>query len=258
MPRGLDHRIGRTLLVVLAATVLSISLSAGIRALSGESVTLGLRADAPEPEPAQATATATIPADWQRIEPYEDTFSIALPPGWRFVERQGRDSQIGEFVGDGIRLTFDYGLYTNPLVEPGDAGYLLSNERIHCKRARVIEPLEDPARITGVYFAEVDKQGEPPFELTVGLEVHGEDLNAAQIELVLRIVRTIRFERQCAATPTPAPATGTPTGPAGSSATPVSPGAPSPTPDATSPATPSDLGAPVFLPLLSPVGPAGV
>jgi hypothetical protein len=201
-----------------------------------------------------AQATAPIPGDWNRIEPYADTFDIALPPGWRFVEQQGVDSQIGEFVGGGIRLSFDYGAYTNTLVEPGDAGYLLTDERIDCKLGRIIEPLEDPARITGVYFSEVDREGEPPFDLVISLEVHGEDLNAAQIELVLRIVRTIRFESKCLATPTPthSPATETAVDPAPGSPTPTDAGPPRDTAvaPATSPAPP--IGSPLYLPLLSP------
>ena len=35
-----------------------------------------------------------------------------LPPGWQLKEMQGIDSYVGEVVGDGVRLEFDYGMHS--------------------------------------------------------------------------------------------------------------------------------------------------
>ena len=46
-------------------------------------------------------------------------FSLRLPPGWELNELQGIDSYVGEVVGGGVRLTFDYGGFSWTL-DPAD------------------------------------------------------------------------------------------------------------------------------------------
>ena len=49
-------------------------------------------------------------------------FSLRLPPGWEINELQGIDSYLGELLGSGVRLTFDYGEFTSSLDPANDPG----------------------------------------------------------------------------------------------------------------------------------------
>src|SRR5689334_6614322 len=48
---------------------------------------------------------------WRKLD--AGPFSILSPAGWAFHQLQGIDSYVGEFVGDGVVLTFDFGQYSS-------------------------------------------------------------------------------------------------------------------------------------------------
>jgi hypothetical protein len=48
---------------------------------------------------------------WQKLD--AGPFSILAPAGWEFHQLQGIDSFVGEFAGDGVVLTFDFGRYSS-------------------------------------------------------------------------------------------------------------------------------------------------
>src|SRR5579871_2113884 len=48
---------------------------------------------------------------WHKLD--AGPFSILAPSGWEFHQRMGFDSFLGEFVGDGVTLRFDYGRYSS-------------------------------------------------------------------------------------------------------------------------------------------------
>ena len=55
--------------------------------------------------------------EWELVEASDWTggVSLRLPPGWQLNELQGWDSYVGEIVGGGARLGFDFGWYSRPL-----------------------------------------------------------------------------------------------------------------------------------------------
>ena len=66
-----------------------------------------------------------ITEGWNEVEalgyPSQPGFALKLPEGWELRELQGIDSYVGEIVGDGARLHFDYGSYSwslNPADDP--------------------------------------------------------------------------------------------------------------------------------------------
>jgi hypothetical protein len=157
-------RIG---LLLLATPLLCISGASTINWVTGQ-------ANAPQ-----------IPSDWHKLS--AGYFSIYAPPEWKFHKLQGIDSYVGEFVGDGIRLEFDYGQYSNSL--PPDAKeptYAVTQEPVGGHPAKIVSPRTPGHGLTAIYFPDVGD--------TNGLFFYGHDLTAQQQELTLRIFQTIRFK----------------------------------------------------------------
>lgn len=96
-------------------------------------------------------AATSPPLGWSRVD--TGPFSVALPPGWRYERASGIDSFVGYFVGDGIRLLFDYGQYGGM---PSDAAtHDLQDARIDFRPARILRSRE-PQGIVAVDIAYTD------------------------------------------------------------------------------------------------------
>jgi hypothetical protein len=120
---------------------------------------------------------------WQKLDAGQ--FSIFAPPGWEFHKLQGIDSYVGEFVGDGVRLSFDFGEYSNPLDEAKSPTYLISDEYVGGFKARIVYPIKSGHGITGIYFPNVGHRN----KLTVDVQ----NLDIVQREKVLTMFRSIQF-----------------------------------------------------------------
>jgi hypothetical protein len=120
---------------------------------------------------------------WLKVE--AGAFSIYAPPGWKFHQRQGIDSFVGEFAGDGIVLSFDFGPYSNPLDEAREPTYVVTHETIGGHKEKIVSPSVPGHGITGIYFPEITGWNK--------LCLYGQNLTDTQQKLALRIFRTIRF-----------------------------------------------------------------
>jgi hypothetical protein len=127
--------------------------------------------------------TLTPPTGWQKVD--AGPFSILAPSGWEFHQLAGVDSYVGEFVGHGLTLRFDFGGYSNPLKEEKKPAYLVVHKSIGGFRAKVVSPRTAGHGITGVYFRNVG--------LSDALCLFGQDLTSTQQELALKIFETIQF-----------------------------------------------------------------
>jgi hypothetical protein len=125
----------------------------------------------------------SLPADWHKVD--AGPFSVLAPSGWVFHQLEGVDSFVGEFVGDGITLKFDFGGYSNPLKEEKKPAYVVVHKSIGGFRAKVVSPRTPGHGITGVYFRDVAH--------ATALCLWGKDLTSTQQELALKIFETIRF-----------------------------------------------------------------
>ena len=79
-------------------------------------------------------------------------FTLKLPQSWELREFRGIDSYVGEIVGDGVRLHFDYGPYSwnlNPKDDP-EHDYNVAYEKIGGVEAKIIWPKNSPGGSTGV------------------------------------------------------------------------------------------------------------
>jgi hypothetical protein len=124
------------------------------------------------------------PTCWHKLD--AGPFSILAPSGWEFHQLRGVDSYVGEFVGDGVALTFDFGGYPSGYLEKAKKpAYIIAKKSIGGFSAKVVSPRTAGKGITGVYFRKL--RGNDT------LFLFGKDLTSAQKELVLKIFETIRF-----------------------------------------------------------------
>ena len=113
-------------------------------------------------------------------------FSILSPAGWEFHQLQGVDSYLGEFVGDGVVLTFDFGRYSSGYFKNDKPPtHSMAKKHIAGHTAKVVSPRTPGHGTTSAYFPRVAGKD--------SLCIWGKDLTATQQELVLRMFDTIRF-----------------------------------------------------------------
>ena len=121
-------------------------------------------------------------------------FSLRLPPGWELNESRGTDSYVGEVVGDGARLTFDYGGLTWSLSPSDDPAhtYAMGWEDIGGVRAQLLISRDPGAGYTGAFF---HQSGGPNLHLV------GEDLTPEQQRTAVAVFRSIRLPSQTSDVP---------------------------------------------------------
>jgi hypothetical protein len=78
--------------------------------------------------PSLPARAETLDDGWTKLE--AGAFSLNAPSGWEFHKKQGVDSYVGEFSGDGIVLTFDYGRYSNDLRDAVAPKYIITQEQV--------------------------------------------------------------------------------------------------------------------------------
>ena len=128
--------------------------------------------------------------DWRIVEvpawPSQPGFSLRLPPGWELNELQGIDSYVGEVIGDGVRLTFDYGGFSWNLELAADPPhrYSVLYRDVGGFEAKLLTSMVPGEGYTGVYFADL---GGPSLNLV------GEDLTPEQQETAFAVFGSIRL-----------------------------------------------------------------
>src|SRR5260370_14965559 len=69
------------------------------------------RIHAPRLTREESLSAVTAPPNWHKLEAV--AFWLFAPSGWEFHQLQGVDSYVGEFMGDGVVLRFDFGGYVS-------------------------------------------------------------------------------------------------------------------------------------------------
>ena len=119
---------------------------------------------------------------WHKLD--AGPFSISAPSGWEFHQLTGVDSYVGEFVGDGVTLAFDFGRYSTELRHAKKPAYIITKKSIDGHSAKVVSPRTPGNGITG---------------LLVRLDGHdalclwGRNLSVEQQALAFKIFETLRF-----------------------------------------------------------------
>jgi hypothetical protein len=139
----------------------------------------------PQPIGGESLSAATAPTGWHKVD--AGAFSVFAPWDWKFHQLQGIDSYVGEFVGDGVVLRFDFDGYSNPLKEEKKPAYVVVHKSIGGLGARVVNPKTPGHGVTGIYFLRTFRSNK--------LCLFGQHLTSTQQELALEIFETIRFGR---------------------------------------------------------------
>ncbi len=168
-----------TALIVLMIAVLGI---VGYFILSNKSPVSG---------PIPPTINET-PTNWQFIN--AGSFTLSLPPNWKFNKLQGIDSYVGEFVGDDMKLHFDFGWYSNSLTEDSDPSHIVTYETIGGYETKIIIPKIAGDGITGVYFDNIG--GKFLQKQQTRFNLYGENFTSSQQETALKIFRTLKIVKQ--------------------------------------------------------------
>lgn len=128
-------------------------------------------------------APVAIPSGWQTVD--TGKFTIALPSGWEYVPSRGIDSFVGEFVGDGVTLSFDYGWYSG-IPEYNDASNVtVTTETIGGYSAQLVVPTVPGSDTVGVYFSDLGNDNR--------LSITSDARTAEEQEVVLEIFKSIQF-----------------------------------------------------------------
>ena len=144
--------------------------------------------------PIPYTVADTQPsANWTAVKvpgwPSQKGFSLHLPPGWELNLPQGlqvNDPYAGEVVGDGVRLTFDYGGPSWSLAPTDDPShnYGFGYETIGGVNAQLLISMDHGAGYTGAFL---HQSGGPNLHLV------GEELTPEQQRLAVTVFRSIRL-----------------------------------------------------------------
>jgi hypothetical protein len=96
-------------------------------------------------------STGTAPTEWHKVD--AGPFSLFAPLGWEFHQLTGIDSYVGEFVGDGVALRFDFGGYSSGYIKKfKKPAYVIAREFIHGFPAKVVSP-RTPATESRAYIS---------------------------------------------------------------------------------------------------------
>jgi len=136
-----------------------------------------------------------VPGNWKTIDA-ERFFSFSLPMDMEMREVQGKDSYVGKYQSDSIHLSFDYGLYSDPLRYSSMPEYQETLTEIDGKSAKIVsfhrvEEAEGMAYAAAVNFSDVSSSetGFTGLRLTVWINCKGRD----DLEVAEMIFRSIRF-----------------------------------------------------------------
>jgi hypothetical protein len=103
-----------------------------------------------------------LPDSWKQLD--ADYFTIYAPATWKFRKLQGIDSYVGEFVADGVRLEFDYGLYSNSIpAEAKEPTYTVVEEKIGGHLAKIVCPKTPGPRANSDLLSGSRQQNQRPF-----------------------------------------------------------------------------------------------
>lgn len=104
-------------------------------------------ATSPATDVATVSPAPPIPADWQTVSAGR-AFTFRAPADLKPVPVQGMDSFVGQYENDAFEVSFDYGMYSDPLTHADLAGReVIVDER----RAR----LARKDKYVGIHFANV-------------------------------------------------------------------------------------------------------
>jgi hypothetical protein len=146
---------------------------------------LGISAS-PDPETPKQSLDPTKPGPgWKRVDA-DGLFFLSLPEDMKKQEVRGIDSSVGQYRNGRMMVSFDYGIYSNPLESYSDKpDYKENLKNIGGKKAKIVFFSNTRADskykyYSAVHFPEVEKNrfANMNIKLTLDVEFNEESDNA--------------------------------------------------------------------------------
>lgn len=140
----------------------------------------------PDPETPKQSLDPTKPGPgWKRVDA-DGLFFLSLPEDMKKQNVRGVDSSVGQYRNGRMVVSFDYGIYSNPLESYSDKpGYKETLKSIDGKKAKIVffsNTRRDSKYkyYSAVHFAEVQKNrfANMNIKLTLDVEFNEESDNA--------------------------------------------------------------------------------
>lgn len=117
-------------------------------------------------------STGAVASDTECVRHELQAFSICLPAVWQPVPGQAVDSKAGRFASGDAQLSYDHGLYSDPLNPPeGALDYQVQPRTIDGRAARRVSfRLPGPGglvQVIGLHVPEAGRSSMGPLRLTV-------------------------------------------------------------------------------------------
>jgi hypothetical protein len=134
---------------------------------------------------------------WKKVDAGA-AFSFSLPEEMEQQRATGTDSLVGEYRSARMRVTFDYGPYSNPVSNySGKSGCDEDTDSISGKEATIVECRKPKANsvyghVAAIHFSEVHKMGEgaDTMKLTMEIEYNEDD----DLETARKVFQSIVFK----------------------------------------------------------------
>jgi hypothetical protein len=141
-----------------------------------------------------AENSSTTPDEWEIVE-VGDIFSLAAPPGTLYHEGSGADSIVGTIAVQDLKLSFDYGVYSDPLNKDDFyKNYELEETQIDGIAARIVTAYNtgNNSHLIGVHFPNIKESLLGSVKLTIYSSLESEE----NYDMVEKIFRTIKLKEK--------------------------------------------------------------
>jgi len=110
------------------------------------------------------------------------SYKFVFPIEFELIEGQGIDSYVGNVVGSGISILFDYGWYTTPATNE----YEVIENNINGHYRQIVRPYNSELNYTRLHMYKVSDSLESPYGYN-SLTMLTNNLNLTEQELVISI-----------------------------------------------------------------------
>jgi len=131
--------------------------------------------------------------NWAKVE-VSKFFSFSIPPELKEIKVKGKDSMVGRFESKTVRLSYDYGWYSDSLKHYTEReGYRATEAMVDGKKAKIVtfqQKTEDAAlgHIAAIHFPKLPNTQS---RLTIFARCAGEK----ELDLAKKIFGTVKFKR---------------------------------------------------------------
>ena len=117
-------------------------------------------------------------------------FTLLIPKDMERIPVRGVDSHVGQYANKGIKLSFDYGWYSDALRYSHKPQFRVRHEAIHGAKARIVTFQRQPSGyVAAVHFPRVPGAHDGKMKLTI----YSECETASDVRTALEIFKTVRF-----------------------------------------------------------------